>query len=78
MVQNCSSSSGNLVYTLVKALKLFLLYLDLDVTAYWVCEIHCLALDGFELETVYPLSSKEEKSRQSRDSDLGLLGGKQE
>ena len=49
-----------------------------DVTANCICEIHCLALDGFDLNTVLKLSSKEKKSQRSRDLNLGLLGGKQE
>ena len=57
---------------------LFLNYLALDVTAKCICEIHCLALDGFDLNTVHQLSSKEKKSQQCRDSNLELLGGKQE
>ena len=39
----------------------FLWYLALDVTASCICEIHCLALDGFDLNTVHQLSSKEKK-----------------
>ena len=52
--------------------KLFLLYLAPDVTDNCICEIHCIALDGFNLK----LSSKEKKSRASRDSNLGLLDGR--
>ena len=37
-------------------------YLSLDVTANWIREIHCLALDGFDLNTVHKLSSKEKKN----------------
>ena len=53
-------------------------YLALDITANCICEIHCLVLDGFDLNTVHKLSSKEEKSWRSWDSNtgLGLLGGK--
>ena len=43
-----------------------------------ICEIHCIALDGFDLYTVHKLSSKEKKSQRSWVSNLGLLGGKQE
>ena len=57
---------------------IFLLYLALDVTVNWFCEIHCLALDGFDLNTVHRLSIKEKKSWRSRDSSPGMLGGKQE
>ena len=56
----------------------FLLYLALDVTANCICEINCLALDGFHLNTVHQLSSEEKKSWRCRDSNPGLLGGKQE
>ena len=34
----------------------------LGITADCICEIHCLALDGFKLYTVHPLSSKEKKN----------------
>ena len=39
-------------------------YLALDVTTNCICEIHCIAavLDGFDLNTVHKLSSKEKKS----------------
>ena len=37
----------------------FLEYLALDITANCICEIHCLALDGFDHNTVHQLSSKE-------------------
>ena len=53
-------------------------YLSLDVTANWIREIHCLALDGFDLNTVHKLSNKEKKYWLSQDLNLGLLGGKQE
>ena len=53
-------------------------YLALDVTANHICEICYIALDGFNLNTVHKLSSKEEKSWHSQDLKLGLLGGKQE
>ena len=54
------------------------MHLDLDVTANCICEIRFLALDGFDPNAVHQLSSKDEKSQQSRDSKPGLLGGKQE
>ena len=53
----------------------FLYSLALDVAAICICKIHCL--DGFDINTVHKQSSKE-KSRQSWDSNLGLLDGKQE
>ena len=56
----------------------FLEYLALDVTANCICEIHCIAPDGFDLYTVYQQSSKEKPSPLSRDSNQGLLGGKQD
>ena len=41
----------------------FLLYLALDVTTNnCKCEIRCLALDGFHINTVHKLSSKVKKS----------------
>ena len=49
-------------------------YLALDATANCICENHSLALDGFDRNTVHQLSSKEK----NQDSNLGLLGGKQE
>ena len=45
-----------------KKLTFFLLYIALDVTANYIYEIHCLALDGFKLNTVHKLSSKMKKS----------------
>ena len=56
----------------------FLQHLTLDVNAKCICEIHYLALDGFDLTTVHKLSSKEKKSWRSQVSNPGLLGGKQE
>ena len=50
----------------------------------WICEIQCIAPDGFDLDlnTVHWLCSKdnylEKKSQQSQDSNPGLLGGKWE
>ena len=49
-----------------------------DITANCICEIHCLALDWFDLNTVHKLSSQEKKSRLTCDSNSGLQGGKQE
>ena len=59
-------------------LKHFLQYLALDITANYICEIHCSSLDGLYLNTVHKLSRGEKKYRRSRESNLGLLGGKQE
>ena len=56
----------------------FLQYIALDVTPNCTCEIHCLALDGFSLNTFYKLSSKEKKSWRSQHSNPGLLGGQLE
>ena len=42
--------------------KLLLLYLALDVTAKCICEILCLALDGFDLNTAHKLSNKDKKN----------------
>ena len=56
----------------------FLKYLALDVTAYWIREIHCIALDMFDFNTVHKLSSKEKKSWANQDFNTGLLCGKQE
>ena len=53
-------------------------FVALDVTTNSICEIHCLALDVFDLNTVHKLSSREKKSRWSPYSNPGLLGGKQE
>ena len=49
---------------------LFLSDLALDVTANYICEIHCLALDGFKLNTVHQLSNKGKTSQQSRDAGI--------
>ena len=54
-----------------------LYYVALDVTATCISEIHCFAQDGFDLNIVRKLSSKKKKYQQSRDSNPGLLGGKQ-
>ena len=43
--------------------------LALDVTANCICELHCFALDGFDLNTVHKLSSKEKKSWRSQNSN---------
>ena len=43
----------------------FLLCLALGVTANCICEIHCLAVDGFNLHNVHKLSSKEKIFGQS-------------
>ena len=51
--------------------------LGLDVSANCICEIHCIALDGFDTNTVHKLSCKDKKSQQSLDSNPGQLGGKQ-
>ena len=64
-------------------MKPFLLYLALDVTTNCIREIHCLALDGFDINTIHKLSSKEknsqgEKSWRGRDLNPGLLDVKQE
>ena len=56
----------------------FLQHLAFDITANCIRENHCLALDSFNLNYVHKLSSKEQKSQRSRDSNLRLLGGKQE
>ena len=40
---------------------LFSLFLALDVTANCICEIRRLALDGFDINTVHKLRSKEKK-----------------
>ena len=51
----------------------FLLFLALDVTASCICEIHSLAVDGFNINGVHKLSSKEVLG-----FNPGLPGGKQE
>ena len=56
----------------------FFSYLALNVTANCISEIHYIALDCLYLNTVLQLSSKEKKSQLSRDSNPGLLSGKQE
>ena len=56
----------------------------MDIKANCICEIHFLALDGFDFNTVHKIKSNEmnsqrdKKSPRSRDSNLGLQGGKQE
>ena len=56
----------------------YFLYLAVDVIGNCICEIQCLALDGFDLNTAHKQSCKEKKSWQTRDLNPGLLGGKQE
>ena len=58
--------------------KFFWKYLALDFTANCICEIHCKALDGFNLNTVHPLSSNDNIFGLCRDLNQGLLDGKQE
>ena len=50
----------------------------MDVTANCICDIHCIAIDGFDLNTVHKLSSQEKKSQLRRDSNPGLLDGNQQ
>ena len=49
-------------------------YLALDVTTNYICEIHCLALHGFDLNTVHKLSSKEKKSWEELGFEPGTAG----
>ena len=44
----------------------------LDVTANCICEIHCLALDGFNINTVHKLSSVEKNSQREISAELGF------
>ena len=46
-------------------------HLVLDVTANCICEIRCLAIDGFDLNTVHKQSSKVKKFQRSWDLNLG-------
>ena len=54
-------------------MQLLLLCLILGFTANCIFEIHCLALDGFDVNTAYKPSSKDKKSWQSRVLNPGLL-----
>ena len=54
------------------------LHLALDVTANCICKIQHLALDGLDPNSALKLSRKDKKSQPSQDSNLGLLGEKQE
>ena len=47
----------------------------LDVSANWICGIHCLALDGFNLNTVHKLSSIEKNSQRKISAELGFKPG---
>ena len=58
----CRNWTQDHLITSQHILKDFLQYLALDVTANCICEILCLALDGFDLCNVHKLSSKEKKS----------------
>ena len=50
--------------------------LALDVNAYCICEIHYLALDGVDLNTIHKLSSKEINSpREKISAELGFQPG---
>ena len=51
-----------------------LLYLAVDATSNCICEIHCLALDGYNLNTVHKLSSKEKKFLAEPGFDIGAAG----
>ena len=42
--------------------KHFFKYLALDVATKYNCEIHCLPLDGFDLDAVHKLSGKEREN----------------
>ena len=62
------SDTARYLYNTTGQFLAFFQYLALDVTTNCICEIQCLALDGFVLNTVHKLSSKEKKkSRQSND-----------
>ena len=52
--------------------------LAVDIAANCICEIHCSLLDEINLNIIHKLSSKDKKLRQSRDSNQGLVGGKQD
>ena len=60
------------------SLDTFLMYFILDVTTNCICEVHCLALDGFDRNALQKLGSKEKRYHTNWYSNLGLLGGKQE
>ena len=63
VIQQWTSSIGqrNWTKSFSQVSQIFLWYLVLDVTANCICEMHCLALDGFDLNAVHKLSSKEKK-----------------
>ena len=42
-------------------MKIFLYYLDLAITANCISENNCLALDGFDLNTVHKIRQQREK-----------------
>ena len=55
----------------------FLLYLVLEVTADCICEIHCIELDGFDVNAAHKLSSKVKNSQREKSwlsRDLNPLG----
>ena len=61
------------------AVKRFFVVLSSGHHLYCICEIHCLAPDGSNLNTIQKRGSKEKKkSWRSLDSNPGLLDGKQE
>ena len=52
----------------------FLLYFVLEVTANCICEIHRLALNGFNLNTVHQLSSREKNITGEPGFESGAAG----
>ena len=73
-VMCCFSQGTHLV---IQQHYTYLFFVVLSFGRHFICEIHCLALDGFDLNTVHKLSSKEKIFRPCQDSNLGLLGWKQ-
>ena len=57
--QNCCAGELGLSCSEgLRCSRFFLWYSALDVTANCICEIRCLALDGFDLNSVHKVSSK--------------------
>ena len=63
--QNILYESAQAPQPSTKVLPSSFFVVALDVTANCICEIHCLALDGFDLNIVHKLSSGEKKPQWS-------------
>ena len=56
-------------------LEMFWYYLAVDITANSICKIHCLALDGFDFNTVNKNAVKRRNLGKARIRTLGCWVG---